>query len=71
MTYAGLSCICFRLIGVLLCTFAVIQAAYIATTMPTYMGGFLSLLLGMGLVPGVLLIVFSKPLGRIIASGVE
>ena len=70
MTYAGLGTFLLRLLGLLSIVFAVVALVPVVAYGPAtqsqaaFGGGFLIL-------PGVILIVASKPLGRILAAGIE
>ena len=69
MTYAGLSTLFLRLLG-FLAVFGVLFSLLPAMLSSGRLTPLL-MITGIGLIPGVLLIVGSKPLGRILASGIE
>lgn len=69
MTYAGISTLFLRLIGflaIISVLFTVLPAAFLSG--PRSAG---LLITGFSLIPGVLLIVASKPLGKLLAAGIE
>lgn len=72
MTYEGLGAILFRFVGLILIG-AVLVALFPAVAVGTSAFGQsqLVLVVGLSLLPAVALIVFSKPLGRIIAAGLD
>jgi len=70
MTYAGLGAILFRLVGLLLIG-SVLIVLLPALTSGSSIQGQVALVGGITLLPAVVLIVASKPLGRALAAGLE
>jgi hypothetical protein len=72
MTYAGLGSILFRFVGVIMIgAVLVLMIPTIALGGPAYPRGALFFWVGVLLVPGAVLIFVSKPLGRILAAGLD
>ena len=71
MTYEGLGSILFRFVGVILIGASLVLIAPTVALGPAYLQSQLTLLLGFLLLPGATMIVASKPLGRMLAAGLE
>lgn len=71
MTYAGLGAILFRFIGLLLFgvqLFSLLPAVFVGGA---HILGQTFMISGIFLLPAVILIIASKPLGRLLAAGLE
>lgn len=69
MTYEGLGSILFRFVGVVLVGASLILMVPSIALGPAYLQDQLTLLLGFLLLPGAILIIASKPLGKVVAAG--
>lgn len=70
MTYSGLSTLALRLFGLLTLGTVLVAMIPAAFSNPPAVLPVLQLS-SLGLLPGVILIVASKPLGRLLAAGIE